>query len=141
MQQFVADGFIDRYSGDRLLNPGVLKMLSVYYPNAFPYQAHWKTTETHTAYWELTPTIDHIIPISYGGVDAKENWATTSMMNNSIKSNWTLEQLRWHLCPKGDIRDWDGLTRLFLEVVEKNRSLLNDRYIHTWYRASVSALK
>ena len=136
MAQFIADGFIDIYSGDRLVNPGALKVLSAFYPKEFPYQAHWKTTETHIAYWELIPTIDHIVPISLGGVDSKENWATTSMMHNSIKNNWTLDQLQWKIYPKGDIQEWDGLTQLFVEVVSHNEYLLKDNYIKDWYRIS-----
>ena len=62
MQQFIDDGFIDRYTGEKLLNPGILKVLSVYFPDEFPFHPHWKMTETHIAYWELVPTIDHIYP-------------------------------------------------------------------------------
>ena len=62
-------------------------------PDVFPYQAHWKMSECHRAYWEYVPTVDHIIPISLGGADDIKNRVTTSMLHNSIKSNWTLEQL------------------------------------------------
>lgn len=136
MEQFSRDGFIDRYSGERLVNPGMLKVISVYFPEEFPYHSHWKTTETHQAYWELVPTIDHIIPIANGGKDAPENWATTSMLNNSIKSNWTLEQLRWSLYPQGDMKDWDGLTHSFVEIVGRDNTLLEDAYIKQWYDVS-----
>ena len=50
-EQFVRDGFIDRYSGEKLDNPGMLKVLSFYMPDAFPYQSHWKMEECHNAYW------------------------------------------------------------------------------------------
>ena len=30
MEQFIRDGFIDRYSGQKLMNPGILKVLSYY---------------------------------------------------------------------------------------------------------------
>lgn len=39
-EQFVRDGFIDRYSGEKLVNPGLLKVLSFYMPDIFPYQSH-----------------------------------------------------------------------------------------------------
>ena len=52
MNQFISDGFIDRYSGQKLLNPGILKVLSCYFPEEFPYHPHWKMTHTHIAYWE-----------------------------------------------------------------------------------------
>ena len=88
MEQFLRDGFIDRYTGKRLVNPGLLKIITYYFPEEFPYDPHWKMTKTHMAYWDLIPTVDHIFPIAQGGVDNPSNWATTSMKNNSIKSNF-----------------------------------------------------
>lgn len=136
MNQFMKDGFIDRYTGNRLLNPGVLKVISYYFPEEFPYQSHWKMTETHSAYWELVPTIDHIYPIAKGGIDDEKNWVTTSMKNNSIKSNYTIDEIHWKLYPKGDISKWDGLTGVFLELVNKDNELLRDSYIKSWYKVS-----
>lgn len=136
MDQFVKDGFIDRYTGKKLLNPGMLKVISYYFPEEFPYQAHWKMTETHSAYWDLVPTIDHIYPIAQGGHDDEQNWVTTSMKNNSIKSNYTIEEIHWTLYPQGKFSDWDGLTSLFLEIVDRNIELLKDNYIKSWYNAS-----
>lgn len=136
MEQFIRDGFVDRYTGQRLLNPGILKILSSYFPDEFPFHPHWKMTETHIAYWELIPTIDHIYPIAKGGQDDKNNWVTTSMKNNSIKSNYTLEEIHWQIYPKGDINEWDGLTKAFIDLVESNRELLKDNYIESWYNVS-----
>lgn len=136
MAQFKKDGFIDRYSGQKLLNPGLLKVLSHYMPDEFPYHSHWKMEECHSAYWEFVPTMDHIYPVALGGVDSEENWATTSMLHNSVKSNWTLEQLNWQLHEAGRMEDWDGLTGLFAELVEADLTLLQDSYIKKWYRLS-----
>ena len=140
MNQFVSDGFIDRYSGQKLLNPGILKVISHYFPDDFPYHPHWKMTDTHIAYWELTPTLDHIYPIAQGGQDDEKNWVTTSMKNNSIKRNYTLDELRWTLYPKGDIAEWDGLTSVFLKLVDKDKELLKDNYIRSWYNVSKTCL-
>ena len=107
IKQFIKDGFIDRYSGQRLVNPGLLKVISHYLPDVFPYHPHWKMDECHNAYWELIPTVDHIHPIALGGTDSEENYATTSMLHNSIKNNWTLDQLQWTLYPAGDYTEWD----------------------------------
>lgn len=136
MEQFVRDGFIDRYSGDKLLNPGLLKVLSYYMADVFPYHAHWKMEECHNAYWEFIPTVDHIYPVALGGADSEENWASTSMLHNSIKNNWTLEQLQWELHDAGDFQEWDGLTRLFVELVQANDQMLQDSYIKKWYKLS-----
>ena len=136
MEQFLRDGFIDRYTGKRLVNPGILKVITNYFPEEFPYDPHWKMTKTHIAYWDLIPTIDHISPIAQGGVDNPSNWATTSMKNNSIKSNYSLEEINWELHPRGKLSEWDGLTKLFVELVDKNDRLLNDSYIKSWYKIS-----
>lgn len=136
MNQFIRDGFIDRYTGNKLLNPGILKIISHYFPNEFPYHSHWKMTETHIAYWELIPTIDHVYPIAKGGEDNESNWVTTSMKNNSIKSNYTIDDIHWKLHPRGDISDWDGLTNTFLQLVENDKELLKDPYIKSWYTVS-----
>lgn len=140
MQQFIKDGFIDRYSGKRLVNPGILKVISTYLPEEFPFHPHWKMTDTHIAYWELSPTIDHVYPIAKGGQDDPDNWVTTSMKNNSIKSNYTVEEIGWTLYPKGNVEEWDGLTQVFIILVDNNRELLNDRYIKSWYSVSVKEM-
>ena len=136
MNQFIKDGFIDRYTGNKLLNPGMLKIISHYFPDEFPYHSHWKMTETHGAYWELIPTIDHIYPIAKGGEDKEENWVTTSMKNNSIKSNYTIDEIHWKLYPQGNIDEWDGLTKVFLQLVRNDEELLKDGYIKSWYKVS-----
>lgn len=141
MEQFVRDGFIDRYSGQKLINPGLLKVLSFYLPDIFPYHAHWKMEQCHNAYWEFVPTVDHIFPVALGGADAPENWATTSMLHNSIKNNWTLEQLQWKLYDAGNFQDWDGLTDLFIKLVEADNALLTDTYIKKWYKLSKNVVE
>lgn len=105
IEQFMRDGFIDRYSGQKLVNPRILKVLSYYMPQTFPYHSHWKMEECHNAYWEFVPTVDHIFPVALGGADSMENWATTSMLHNSIKSNWTLDQLNWKLYDAGNYNE------------------------------------
>lgn len=70
-----------------------------------------------------------------------ENWATTSMLHNSIKNNWTLGQLNWKLHDPGDFNTYDGMTGLFVQLVEADNQLLSDAYIKRWYRLSVSVEK
>lgn len=137
MKQFIKDGFIDRYSGQKLINPGLLKVMSYYMPDVFPYQSHWKMSECHRAYWEYVPIVDHIIPIASGGANDVKNRVTTSMLHNSIKSNWTLEQLNWKLHEPGKFIDYDGLTSLFVRLVNANKNLLQDNYIKRWYELSL----
>jgi hypothetical protein len=40
---FVRDGFMDRYTGERLVFPQVLRTLSAELPGEFPYHPNWKT--------------------------------------------------------------------------------------------------
>lgn len=130
---FVRDGFIDRYRGTRLVFPPTLRILSQYLPLEFPYHKNGKMTEGHLAYWELFPTIDHIQPVARGGLDSEVNRVCCSMLTNSIKSNWTLEQLQWELLPQGDINDWDGMMCWFLNQIDKDKSLLQIPYLKTWW--------
>ena len=138
LQVFIRDGFVDRYSGVRLVFPGVLRVVAMRLPNEFPYHPNWKMTETHLAFWELSPTVDHVVPISRGGVDAEHNWATTSMLRNSAKANWTLGELGWSLMPPGDLREWDGLLSWFSQYVARHSELLQNARIATWHRAVLS---
>jgi hypothetical protein len=137
LRVFRRDGFLDRYSGQRLVFPGILRLLSRLLPQEFPFHPNWKMAETHPAYWELFPTIDHVLPVSRGGPDSDENWITTSMLRNAAKSNWTLEELGWSPCPAGSLADWDGLTTLFVDFVDSKRSVLDDAYLRRWYSAAV----
>lgn len=132
---FVRDGFIDRYSGHRLIFPPVLRLLARTLPIDFPYHLNWKMDACHLAFWELVPTIDHIVPIGRGGLDEPTNWVSTSMLHNSAKSNWTLDELGWSLVPCGDFAQWDGLVRWFVTYVEQHPSLLKEGYVKAWHSA------
>ncbi|MDA3833833.1 MAG: HNH endonuclease [Spirochaetales bacterium] len=133
---FIRDGFIDRYSGEKLLFPGVLRILSLSLPTEFPYQTHWKTTETHIAYWKYYPTVDHIIPIARGGADSSDNFVTTSQLRNSAKSHWLLEEIGWELHPEGNMNDWDGLMGLTSQFVNQNPDMLSDNLLKKWIKAT-----
>lgn len=137
---FIRDGFIDRYSGQRLIFPAVLRILSKEFPEDFPYHSNWKMNECHLAYWELFPTVDHLVPIARGGNNEDDNLVCTSMLRNSAKSNFTLEELGWGLLEPGEFTEWDGLLQWFIDYVEKNRDILEDAYINEWFKAAKNAL-
>lgn len=132
---FVQDGFIDRYSGSRLVFPPVLKVISRVLPTEFPFHAHWKMTECHIAFWELTAVVDHVVPIARGGTNEETNLITTSMLRNNAKANWTLEELGWRLLPPGDFRQWDGLMKWFLDYVAAHEDALQDQSVKRWHSA------
>ena len=137
LQIFKRDGFIDRYSGQRLVFPGMLRLFSRILPETFPAHPNWKMSETHIAFWELFPTIDHVIPIARGGADDESNWVTTSMVRNSAKSSWLLEELDWQLLPTGSLTAWDGLLASFIQLLKQDTSHLSDTYIKKWYAAAL----
>jgi len=135
---FVRDGFIDRYSGSHLLFPPVLRILTALLPAEFPFHRNWKMDKTHQAYWELFPTLDHVVPVARGGQNDEENLVSTSMLRNSAKGNSTLEELGWILHPPGDMTRWDGMMSWCLEFIGNNNELARDAYIGRWCRAAVT---
>ena len=140
MTVFIRDGFIDRYSSQRLVFPGTLRLIHRLLPEDFPFHTNWKMSETHVAFWELLPTIDHVVPVARGGKDIFENWVSTSQIRNSAKSNWLLEEIGWSLMEPGSISDWDGLTRWFLKFTSEHPEHLSDSYIRTWQKAALTCM-
>jgi hypothetical protein len=138
---FLSDGFVDRYSGDQLLFPGIIRLLSIEYPEIFRFHNNWKISETHNIYWELFPTIDHVVPVARNGTDVESNMVTTSMLRNAVKSSWLIEELGWKLYPKGDMETWDGMTGCFLNLCEKNPAYTKHPYINAWNIAFIKAKK
>ena len=118
---FVGDGFVDRYSGKRLVFPASLTLISVLLPEEFPYPPGGRMGESHVAFWELWPTIDHIVPVARGGSHEPSTWVCTSMLRKSVKSNWKLEEIGWTLMEGECIEDWDGLMGWFLEHREQRK--------------------
>jgi hypothetical protein len=133
---FIRDGFIDRYSGEKLIFPPVFRILSLVLPLEFPYHPNWKTDVTHPAYWEVGATVDHLIPVTRGGADDDSNWMTTSMAHNSAKMNWTLSELGWELHPAGDVQEWDGLIQWFIKYTDDHPATLTNASIRQWYKAA-----
>lgn len=144
MRVFLRDGFVDRYSSERLVFPGTLRVLSLICPEEFPYHKNGKTDVCHMVWWELFPSIDHVVPVTRGGTDDDSNWVTTSMLRNGVKALWTLEELGWELHPSGKLKEWDGLTRWFCSFMKSDEHPEVDRglpYLREWYRAAVGELR
>ena len=133
---FLRDGFLDRYTGERLIYPPVLRVLSFVLPAEFPFHPAWKADLTHPAYWELGATVDHVVPIARGGRDDEENWVTTSVAHHSARMSRTLEELGWTLVPPGDAAEWDGMMRWFLEFAESHPEVLAYSSVRQWQRAA-----
>ena len=138
LRVFVRDGFVDRYSGDLLVFPPALRVLTALLPDDFPFHRNWKMEKTHQAYWVLFPTLDHVVPIARGGRADEENLVSTSMLRNSAKANSTLEELGWSLHPPGDVKRWDGMLAWCTDFIGSNEKLLKNHYIRRWYRVAVA---
>lgn len=147
MDLFMRDGFIDIYTGQRLVNPGVLRLLHVVLRDDFPAHANWKASETHIAFWELFPTVDHLLPVSRGGKDEKSNWVTASMLSNQAKAHWTVGELGWERHEPGAIEEWDGLSQWLVDYLADNPPVLEEAaephrgYIRKWLKATKAALE
>lgn len=137
LRVFMRDGFVDRYSGDLLIFPPVLRILTALLPDDFPFHRNWKMEETHQAYWELFPTLDHIVPLARGGEDHEDNLVSTSMLRNIAKANSTLKELGWLLHAPGDIKQWDGMLSWSNEFIKRDEKLLKNKYIRRWHRAAL----
>ena len=133
LQIYIRDGFVDRYTGKRLLFPNVLRIMTSKLGNeVFPFHTNWKMSDCHIAYWHYMPTYDHLLPIARGGLDNPENIVTTSQIMNSSKSNFLIEELGWKLHDSGNIEEWDGMIFWYIKYRNKNNNILKDKYIKNW---------
>lgn len=127
------DGFVDRYTGKRLVFPGTLRLLSTLMPAELPYDSNWAYDKCHPIYWELYPTLDHVFPIARGGADVVENWVVTSQQMNSAKAHWTLEELGWKLVQPGALDAWDGLLGWFRDYTAAHPELCAEhKHVRSW---------
>ena len=130
---FMRDGFIDRYSGGKLIFPGVLAILSSTMPDVFPYHDNWKTDQCHQAWWDLFPSIDHIVPLAFGGTNDEDNLVCTSMKRNMAKATSSLEEIGWELHPAGKLPEWDGMMLWFVTYAQRYHQIRDNAYIREWY--------
>ena len=137
------DKFTDRYTGQQLLFPPVLAVISYNLPAEFPSHNNWKFSETHQAYWDLCPMIDHVIPVVQGGNNCDDNLVTTSPITNARKSQFTPEQAGLNLMDPTELNDWDGMLPWFMDYVRKYPEFLDKNVpgvsVKSWYSAAQSA--
>lgn len=131
IEVFFRDNFTCRYCGKHTVFIGTLRAISILLPDCFPYHSHWKWNNIHPAFWELTSSCDHLLPVARGGTNNRDNLITACYMCNSIKANWILEELRWKLNEPSNVK-WDGLIGLFLQIMEQND--IQDKSLKNWYR-------
>lgn len=132
---FLRDGFIDRYSGHRLVFTPVLRLITEQLSaGVFPFHVNWKRSRTHPAYWDLAPTIDHVVPVTRSGSNDGVNLVTTSQTRNSLKGSARLDEIGWRLHEPGRLVDWDGLTGWYAGFLETHPERV-DKYHRVWLAA------
>ena len=141
MQVFIKDGFIDRYTGHKLVLPAALRLISEFIPDEFPFHKNWAKGKCHDAYWELSATVDHIRPVANDGTDDIANLVSTSMAKNLQKNSISLEDLGWELFNPGKMTNWDGLCAFFLKQCDIDPGRLKKSYYASWYRAVKATLE
>ena len=141
LEIFIRDGFVDRYFGTRMVYPPVLRVLSYKFPDQFPYHPNWKMDSCHIAYWELVPTLDHVVPIAQGGANTQENIVCTSMLHNSVKSNFMLDQIGWEIKPCGDFNEWDGMLHWYVSYLDDHPDIKGIPYFKRNYNLVLRALE
>lgn len=139
---FVRDGFLDRYTGARVIHPVALRILGEELGNLFPWHAHGSQKVAHIANWELMATVDHRIPVQRGGSNDKSNLITASMNMNGAKGMQTVEELPFDLHEPGDPEEWDGLSGWFLSYVEHKPEYMEvSGNVRDWHRATRSVAR
>ncbi len=134
---FIRDGFIDCYTGDQLIFPNVLRLISFNLTTSFPYHTNWKMSECHIAYWEFIPTCDHIVPIARDGSDSYENLVTTSMKNNLLKSNSLIAEIGFSIHEKGNLENWNGLIDWYKSYIQDKSIEFFDDSMKRWHNALI----
>lgn len=140
IELFIRDGFIDRYTGLRLVIPPSLRIISRLIPHAFPYHSNWAEGKCHDSYWDLSATADHLRPVAAGGCDDNDNLVSTSMAANLQKNSIPLDSLGWQIHPAGDDKKWDGLSHFFVMQCELHPEVFKIQYFNQWYRAVSAAI-
>lgn len=110
---FRRDRFHCRYCGCRVIPTQIMRLVSHFFPEAFPYHPNWKAGQTHPAIASRSPTLDHVVAWTAGGRNNPENLVCACWICNLVKGSLSLEQLGWRLLPISDDDDWDGLTRFY----------------------------
>jgi hypothetical protein len=121
---FLRDGFICRYSGQRVLLPAAMMLLAKVLPEQFPWHQNWRMDVCHSAFWELSAEVDHIEPRARRGTHNIDNLVTVTPLVNKSKAHSHLSSLAWSLHPVGSLHEWDGKAGWFLAEAQKRPKLL-----------------
>lgn len=86
-----------------------MRLISMRFPEAFPYHPNWKRSVAHRLYGDISTTVDHVEAVSTGGDWlAADNLETACARCQYQKSNRSLESLGWSRRREPGAA-WDGL--------------------------------
>jgi len=134
---FRRDHFTCRYCGRRTVLPPVLRLLSIALKEVFPYHPHGKMSECHLAFWRDLASCDHLVPVARFGASEEHNLVTACYMCNSMKQNWTVEELGWRVREISSHETWDGLSSSFPMLLEVSAARFEQAripYFRDWLR-------
>lgn len=140
MRVFCRDGFINRFTGELLIFPAVLGLLSKEFPADFPYQQAWELGEVHIAYYDLGACASKLLLPSRGGSEAEDNLITTTMPYVLARGNCTVEEVGWRLTRVGYVEEWDGMSTWYVEYVNDHPEIRNLNFFNQWYNAAKQTL-
>jgi hypothetical protein len=93
------DRFHCRYCGCRVIPTQLMRLVSHFFPDDFPYHPNWKGGQTHPAFTSRSATLDHVVPWTGGGTNDPNNLVCACWICNRVKGDLRLEQLGWELRP------------------------------------------
>ena len=141
MRVFARDGFINRFTGELLVFPAALRLLSREFPKEMPYQQAWRVGEVHLAYYDLYACANKVVALSRGGKEDGSNLITTTMPYILARSDSTVEEVGWRLTREGYVDEWDGMSSWYVEYVKEHPELRNENYFNMWFNAAKSVLE
>ncbi len=141
MKVFSRDGFENRFTGEPLIFPAVLRLLSKEMPRDFPFQQYWRPESTHMAYYDLGACTTPLVPLSRGGKKDEANLITTTMPYILARSDQTVEEAGWRLTREGYVDEWDGMSTWYVDYVNDNQELRKINFFNLWFNAARSVLR
>jgi hypothetical protein len=141
MRVFARDGFINRFTGELLIFPATLRLLSKEFPKELPYQQAWRLGAVHLAYYDLYACANKLVPLSPGGKGEEANLITTTMPYVLARSDSTVEEVGWRLTREGYVDEWDGMSSWYVEYVKEHPELRNENYFNMWFNAAKQVLE
>ncbi|MEM0448875.1 MAG: hypothetical protein QW520_03520 [Methanomassiliicoccales archaeon] len=141
MKVFSRDGFINRFTGEPVIFPAVLRLLSEKFSMDFPFHEFWAEGEMHQAYYLTGACTALIIPQSRGGESNESNMLTTTFPFVLARSDLTPDEAGWRMTREGFVDEWDGMSSWYVDYVKENPDWRKINFFNLWYNAARQTLK